>query len=148
MERDLEVSTSMSEDAIDSPRREPRDHVEPADHVDVAQPGHADTGTAAGVGGVTGAAVGAAAGPIGAAIGAVGGMVVGAAAERLMHARDDAREEHVREGEYEPRAVFSDPSVPVARPDAAPRHRSPQGGPAAEIVTDTTIDPERGLPLI
>ena len=59
------------------------------DHVDTSQPGHADTGTAAGVGGVTGAAIGAVAGPIGAAVGALGGMLLGAAAERVMHADDD-----------------------------------------------------------
>ncbi|HEV7664634.1 MAG TPA: hypothetical protein VGQ62_13935 [Chloroflexota bacterium] len=65
-----------------------------SDHVDTSQPGHADTGTAAGVGGVTGAAIGGIAGPIGAALGAVSGMVVGAAAERVMHKDDDERVEH------------------------------------------------------
>ena len=60
-----------------------------ADHVDTPRPGHADTGSAAGVGGVVGAAIGALAGPIGAAIGAIGGMLTGAAAERVMHAPDD-----------------------------------------------------------
>ena len=59
------------------------------DHVHTSQPGHADTGTAAGVGGVTGAAIGSLAGPIGAAVGAAGGMIVGAVAERAMHADDD-----------------------------------------------------------
>jgi hypothetical protein len=69
------------------------EHPIDTDHVDTSQPGHADTGTAAGVGGVTGAAIGAVAGPIGAALGAVGGMAVGAAAERAMHADDDAEAE-------------------------------------------------------
>jgi outer membrane lipoprotein SlyB len=74
------------------------DHVEGGhptgvDHVDTSQGGHADTGTAAGVGGVTGAAIGGVAGPIGAVVGALGGMAVGAAAERMMHADDDARAE-------------------------------------------------------
>lgn len=59
------------------------------DDVDVEEPGHADTGTAAGVGGVTGAAIGAAAGPVGAAIGAIGGMILGAATERIMHGGHD-----------------------------------------------------------
>ena len=68
-------------------REQPSD----VEHVDTSQPGHADTGTAAGVGGVTGAAIGGVAGPIGAVVGAVGGMAVGAAAERMMHADDDAR---------------------------------------------------------
>ena len=77
--------TDEAERARDSDDLHPID----SDHVDTSQPGHADTGTAAGVGGVTGAAIGAAAGPIGAAIGAVGGMLVGAAAERAMHTDDD-----------------------------------------------------------
>jgi outer membrane lipoprotein SlyB len=77
------------------PRRVMSEGLHPVDedHVDTSQPGHADTGSAAGVGGVTGAAIGAAAGPIGAAIGAVGGIIVGAAAERAMHVDDDARAE-------------------------------------------------------
>lgn len=65
------------------------EHPTGADHVDTSQPGHADTGTAAGVGGVTGAAIGAVAGPLGALAGGVGGMIVGAAAERAMHVDDD-----------------------------------------------------------
>ncbi|MDQ3810612.1 MAG: hypothetical protein M3336_10005 [Chloroflexota bacterium] len=65
------------------------EHSIEVDHVDVPQPGHADTGSAAGVGGVTGAALGSAVGPIGAVVGAVGGMIVGAAAERAMHASAD-----------------------------------------------------------
>jgi hypothetical protein len=64
-----------------------------ADHVDTPRPGHADTGSAAGVGGVTGAAFGALAGPIGAALGAIGGILTGAAAERAMHANDDTKTE-------------------------------------------------------
>jgi outer membrane lipoprotein SlyB len=63
------------------------------DRVDTSQPGHADTGSAAGVGGVTGAAIGALAGPGGAIVGAVGGMLAGAAAERAMHMDDDAEAE-------------------------------------------------------
>jgi len=63
------------------------------DHVDTSQPGHADTGTAAGVGGVTGAAIGSLAGPLGAIAGAAGGMIVGAAAERAMHTDDDAEQQ-------------------------------------------------------
>src|SRR4051812_36586263 len=86
-----------------------------SDHVDTSQPGHADTGTAAGVGGVTGAAIGAIAGPIGAAIGAVGGMIVGAAAERAMHLDDDAR--------------------------AAAHEHSELGGPTLEIDHGDTVPP-------
>ena len=70
------------------------EHREAREHVDVPEPGHADTGSAAGVGGVTGAAIGALAGPPGAAIGAVGGMIVGALAERAMHADDDAAKQN------------------------------------------------------
>jgi outer membrane lipoprotein SlyB len=69
------------------------DHEEARDRVDTSQPGHADTGSAAGVGGVTGAAIGSLAGPLGAAVGAAGGMLVGALAERAMHVDDDARVE-------------------------------------------------------
>lgn len=69
------------------------------DHVDTSQPGHADTGSAAGVGGVTGAAIGALAGPLGALAGGIGGMIVGAATERIMHADDDARAAHAHAAE-------------------------------------------------
>jgi outer membrane lipoprotein SlyB len=69
---------------------EEHDAREGRDHVHTSQPRHADTGTAAGVGGVTGAAIGSLAGPIGAVVGAAGGMIVGAVAERAMHADDDA----------------------------------------------------------
>ena len=53
---------------------------------------HATTGGAAAAGAVTGGVIGLTGGPIGAAIGAVGGAIVGAAAERMMHSDDDARE--------------------------------------------------------
>ena len=73
------------------PEEEQELHPVDAEHVDTSQPGHADTGSAAGVGGVTGAAIGSLAGPLGAIAGGLGGMVVGAAAERAMHADDDAQ---------------------------------------------------------
>jgi outer membrane lipoprotein SlyB len=67
------------------------EHPVDTEHVDTSQPGHADTGTAAGVGGVVGAAIGAVTGPLGAIAGAAGGMLAGAAAERAMHHDDDAQ---------------------------------------------------------
>ena len=72
------------------------------EHVDTSQPGHADTGSAAGVGGVTGAAIGAAAGPLGAIAGAIGGMAVGALTERVMHADDDERAAEAHAHEVDP----------------------------------------------
>lgn len=62
-----------------------RDPERAAEGVSEEREGHADTGTAAGVGGVTGAAIGAIAGPVGAVVGAAGGMAAGAIAERMMH---------------------------------------------------------------
>jgi outer membrane lipoprotein SlyB len=87
------------------------------DHVDTSQPGHADTGTAAGVGGVAGAAIGAVAGPIGAAIGAVGGMIVGAVTERAMHLDDDARAE---QADGDQPTLETDRAEPVGPPPPAP----------------------------
>jgi outer membrane lipoprotein SlyB len=77
----------MNDDAFED--EEDTDALHGRDHVHTSQPGHADTGSAAGVGGVTGAAIGSLAGPIGAALGAAGGMILGAVAERAMHADDD-----------------------------------------------------------
>src|SRR5919197_508430 len=85
----LARAQSMTDDTFD----EESDALEGRDHVHTSQPGHADTGTAAGVGGVTGAAIGSLAGPLGAAVGAAGGMIVGALTERAMHVDDDARTE-------------------------------------------------------
>jgi outer membrane lipoprotein SlyB len=78
----------MTDDGFGFEDEEP-DALHGRDHVHTSRPGHADTGTAAGVGGVTGAAIGSLAGPIGAALGAAGGMIVGAVTERAMHADDD-----------------------------------------------------------
>src|SRR5207248_3093732 len=88
-----EEKEGQVEEVTTSDEHNTEDHVEAREHVDVSQPGHADTGSAAGVAGVAGAAVGSLAGPLGAAVGAVGGMIVGAVAERAMHVDDDARAE-------------------------------------------------------
>jgi hypothetical protein len=100
------------------------EHPVDRDHVDTSQPGHADTGSAAGVGGVTGAAIGATAGPLGAIVGAAAGMAIGAAAERAMHADDDARAEHAHAAQPAPTpaSVTSEPADPS--PGAAPETHS------------------------
>lgn len=155
MEPDLETATPDSDDADDWTELRTREsdglveHVEPVDHVDVSQPGHADTGTAAGVGGVTGAAIGVAAGPIGAALGAVGGMIVGAAAERLMHADDDARVERASEADYAAPRAIADPGVTLDSPTDPHRPGSPERA-SSEIGSETgsLTDTERELPLV
>jgi hypothetical protein len=91
------------------------EHPVDRDHVDTSQPGHADTGSAAGVGGVTGAAIGATAGPLGAIVGAAAGMAIGAAAERAMHADDDAPATHAH-----PATTQTDAQVPIEPADPSP----------------------------
>lgn len=59
-----------------------------------------ETGDAAGLAGVVGAALGAiAAGPVGAALGAAGGMALGAGTELALHAREHLHHEHTWEND-------------------------------------------------
>jgi hypothetical protein len=59
-----------------------------------------DTGTAAGIGGVVGAAIGSlAGGPIGAALGAAGGIVIGGGAEIATHAGGRPQAGHIHRWE-------------------------------------------------